>query len=173
MCLSKQYQPEDHSMKKYGIVTAIVVVVLGAALALHAEAKFRHASQTWGGPPMAGRFLQHMADVLDLTDAQQGQIKQMWQAELPTIQPLVQQLAEQHKQMVAATQGGRFNEAQVRPIANQQAQVIAQLIVEKQKLQSQVYAILTPDQQAKMARLQQRHMDRMQNWLNKQTTNQQ
>ena len=157
-------------MKKYGIVTAIVVVVLGLGLALHAQAKFRHASQNWGGPPMAGRFLQRMTDVLDLTDAQQAQVKQMWQAELPAIQPLIQQLADQHKQMVAATGGGKFNEAQVRPIANQQAQVIAQLIVEKQKLQSQVYGILTPDQQAKMARLQQRHMDRMQKWLNGQSS---
>ncbi len=160
-------------MKKYAIVAAITVAILGLALALHAEAKFRHASQTWGGPPMAGRFFQHMVDVLDLTDAQQAQVKQMWQAELPTIQPLIQQLADQHKQMVAATQGGKFNEAQVRPIANQQAQVIAQLIVEKQKLQSQVYGILTPDQQAKAARLQQRHMERMQNWLNQQAPSQQ
>ncbi len=158
--------------KKYAIVTAIVVAVLGVALTVHAEARFRHASQTWGGPPMAGRYLQHLADVLDLTDAQQTQIKQMWKAELPTIQPLLQQLAAQHKQMVAATQSGKFDEAQVRPIANQQAQLIAQLIVEKQKLQSQVYAILTPDQQAKMTRLQQRRMDRMQNWLNKQTSTQ-
>ena len=61
-------------MKKYAIVAAIVVAVLGAGLALHAEAKFRHASQTWGGPPMAGRFFQHMVDVLDLTDAQQAEV---------------------------------------------------------------------------------------------------
>jgi len=153
-------------MKKYAIVAAVVVLVLGVTLAVHAEAKFRHASHTWGGPPMAGRFLQHMADVLDLTDAQQAQVKSMWQAEQPNIMPLVQQLANAHKQMVSVTANGKFDQAQVQAIANQQAQTIAQLIVEKQKLQSQVYGILTPDQQAKMARIQQRHMDHMQKWLN-------
>ena len=154
-------------MKKFAIVAAVSVAVLAAALALHAEAKFRHASEKWGGPPMAGRFLQHMADVLDLTDAQQAQVKSMWQAEQPNIMPLVQQLANAHQQMVAVTAGGKFDQAQVQTIANQQAQTIAQLIVEKQKLQSQVYSILTPDQQAKFAHLQQRHMDRMQKWLNR------
>lgn len=152
-------------MKKFVIVGAVAVLVLGVALAVHAEAKFRHASRTWGGPPVAGRFLQHMADVLDLTDAQQAQIKDMWKAEQPTIMPLVQQLADAHKQMVAVTAAGKFDQAQVQSIANQQAQTIAQLIVEKQRLQSKVYAILTPDQQAKMQRIQQRHMARMQKWL--------
>ncbi len=155
-------------MKKYAIVAAIVVVVLGAALALHAERKFQRASASWGGPPMAGRFLQHMADVLDLTDAQQAQIKSLWQAELPSITPLVRQLADTHKQMVAVTAGGKFDQAKVQALANQQAQTIAQLIVEKQKLQSQVYALLTADQQAKMDRLQQRHMARMEHWLDRQ-----
>lgn len=155
-------------MKKYAITSGIIVVVLAAALALHAEAKFRRASQSWGGPPMAGRFLQHMADVLDLTDAQQAQIKQMWQDEQPAVRPLLQQLAETHKQMVAATGGGKFDQAQVQTIANQQAQTIAQLIVEKQKLQSKVYTVLNADQKAKFERLQQRHMSRMQRWLDRQ-----
>ena len=154
-------------MKKYAIAAGILVLVMGAALALHAEAKFRRASQSWGGPPMAGRFLQHMADVLDLTDAQQAQIKKMWKDEQPTLKPLLQQLAQGHKQMVAATSGGKFDQAQVQAIANQQAQTIAQLIVEKQKLQSKVYTVLNADQQAKFDRLQQRHMARMQKWLDR------
>ena len=154
-------------MKKYAITAAVAVAVLGVALAVHAEARFRRASQSWGGPPMAGRFLQHMTDVLDLTDAQQAQIKSLWQAEQPTIKPLVRQLADTHKQMVAVTAGGKFDQAKVQTLANQQAQTIAQLIVEKQKLQSQVYALLTPDQQAKMDRLQQRHMARMERWLDR------
>ncbi len=155
-------------MKKYAITAAVVVAVLGVALAVHAEAKFRRASQSWGGPPMAGRFLQHMADVLDLTDGQQAQIKNLWQAEQPTIRPLLKQLADTHKQMVAVTAGGKFDQEKVQALANQQAQTIAQLIVEKQKLQSQVYALLTADQQAKMDRLQQRHMARMERWLDRQ-----
>ena len=154
-------------MKKYAITAGILVVVLAGALALHAQAKFRRASQSWGGPPMAGRFLQHMTDVLDLSDAQQAQVKQMWQDEQPTIRPLIQQLADAHKQMVAATSGGKFDQAEVQTIANQQAQTIAQLIVEKQKLQAKVFTVLNADQQAKFERLQQRHMARMQKWLDR------
>ncbi len=165
-----QVPPEGLNMKKYGIAAAIVILVLGVALAVHAQAKFLHASQSWGGPPMAGRFLQHMADMLDLTDAQQAQIKQLWQGEQPTIMPLVKQLADAHKQMLAVTAGGKFDEAQVQGIANQQAQTIVQLIVEKQKLQSKVYAVLTPDQRVKLERLQQRHMARMEPWMTNSAT---
>ncbi|MGE5205367.1 MAG: Spy/CpxP family protein refolding chaperone, partial [Chlamydiota bacterium] len=62
-------------------------------------------------------------------------------------------------------QNGQFDQAQVQAIANQQGQTLANLIVARQELQSKIYALLTPDQQAKFNQMQQRRLEHMQKWL--------
>jgi Spy/CpxP family protein refolding chaperone len=67
------------------------------------------------------------------------------------MQPLLKQLADSRKQMTTATANGAFDQARVAAIANQQSQAMAQLIVEREKTQAQIYnQVLTSEQQAKM-----------------------
>ncbi len=139
-------------------------VVLAGSLA------FAAAHRAMG--PMGMHRWERIAQYLNLTDAQKGQIKTMWQAEKPTMQPLLQQLAENRKAMLAATANGKFDEAAVRNIANQQANVIAQLTVERERLISQVYnQVLTPEQRTKADQLRQKRADRMNAWLQKMENN--
>jgi periplasmic protein CpxP/Spy len=84
-----------------------------------------------------------------LTDQQKTQIKQILENEKPKVQPLRDQLRNEHQQMAALTKDGAFDEAQVRNIANQQAQTQANLIVERQRVKSEIYQLLTPDQRTK------------------------
>jgi Spy/CpxP family protein refolding chaperone len=152
------------------IMATLVAVLLAAAALLYGQAQ-----QPNGWEPGMGmghkRFLNHMAQALQLTDAQKAQIKSMWQAEKPTVQPLLQQLAENHKQMLAVTANGAFDQAKVTAIANQQSQTLAQLIVEKEKLQSQIYSqVLTPEQRTKADELRQKHAARIDQWLQQATT---
>ena len=68
--------------------------------------------------------------------------------------PLVLKLMQGRKAMQSATSmPGTFDEAQVRTAAAQQAQTITDLLVEAERVKSQVSAILTPDQRAKFAQL--------------------
>ena len=56
--------------------------------------------------------------------------------------------------MRTMSQNGAFNEMQVRILATQQGQIIAQMIVEKERVIAEIYRVLTPEQQAKFNRLQ-------------------
>ena len=107
----------------------------------------------FGRGPWRGMFRDRIARELNLTPEQKAQIEQIIQSEKPNIRPLVQQLAEHHKQLKALGQDGNFNEAQVRAIAQQQGQTMAELIVVKERIQSRIFAVLTPEQRQKAAQM--------------------
>ena len=143
-------------------LAVVLAITLGVTLARAGAVGWHHGHR---------HMLKWLAHELDLTDAQQAQIKSMIEAEKPNIRPLVQQLADQQKLMLAATANGAFDDAKVRTIAGNQAQVIAQLLVEKEKLISNVYQnVLTPDQRVKADALRQRMVDRMGKHLQESTT---
>jgi Spy/CpxP family protein refolding chaperone len=98
-----------------------------------------------------------MAEYLQLTDIQKAKIGGLVQAQKPVMEPLLKELASRQKQLADATANGNFAEDRVTSIARQQSQALTQLIVEQEKLQSQIYSqVLTPDQQSKMNNMRER-----------------
>jgi protein CpxP len=144
-------------MKRKIVIGAAAVLVVALGIAVAQE--HRRAKQ-WG-PGMPGHIMAHLARKLNLTDAQKTQVKGIWTAEKPTVVPMLKQLADTHKQLAALSTQGEFNEAQVRPLANQQAQTMANLIVERQKMMSEVEKILTPEQRTKLNEMRQKRMQHM------------
>jgi len=139
-------------------------LAIALALVLAAGAITAVCAARAGGPGnmMFGHRMGWIARKLDLTDAQRTQIQSMIQAERPNFQPLVKQLAANHQQMLVATRGGSFDEAQVRTLANQQAQTLAELMVIRERVISKVYnTVLTPDQKTKADTLRQQMFERM------------
>lgn len=98
---------------------------------------------------------------LNLTDAQQSQIKQIIANEKPAMHPLMQQEEQFHQQMMQLATGANFDEAKAQGIAAQEAQTHTQIEVEHAKIISQAYQVLTPDQKTKFAEMQARHQQRM------------
>ncbi len=147
--------------KKLFLVPVAIILAVAAGL----------AGTVYGQGPKAGfghhrgGMLKHMAKALNLTDSQQGQIKTIMQGERAKMQFLRQQLRQNEQAQNAATTGD-FNEAQARAFAQKQTQIMNDLIVEKQRMKSQIYAVLTPDQRQKALQLmqqrEQRHQERMQ-----------
>ncbi len=149
-------------MKKYvSCTTAILALVAGFAIFLHAQASSADPGKRHGWGRGHGMMMGRIARELDLTDAQKAQIKSIWQAEKPVMQPLLQQLANDRRQMLAATANGQFDQTKVQTIANQQAQVLSQLIVERVKIETKVYSLLTPEQRTKADQLRQKQLDRL------------
>jgi len=56
---------------------------------------------------------------------------------------------------------GPYDEAKVRDIANQQAQVLTELSVQKARIESELFQLLTPDQKTKLNQLFDKHEERM------------
>jgi len=151
---------------KYLAIALALVLAAGALTAVWA-----HTRGGGSGNMMLGHRMGWIARKLDLTDAQKTQIQALIQAEQPNLQPLVKQLAANHQQMLVATRGGSFDEAQVRTLANQQAQTLAELMVIRERVIAKAYnMVLMPDQRTKADTLRQHMLDRMSQRLQEQAS---
>jgi len=124
------------------------------------------------GPPMGGRpheggyfgehSLEFFSDILNLSDAQQTQIKQIMEASRPAMEPLFQQEMQNKKAMMQLAMSGNFDEAKAQTLAQQASQAHIQLEVEHARAISQAYQVLTADQKTKLAQFMAKREQRMQ-----------
>lgn len=142
----------------------ILAVVLGVGL-MAALAFSQTALKPAGfghGRGGFGNMLGRMGHYLDLTDAQRTQMKAILSKEKPTIQPLMQQLAQGHQQMRQLEEASAFDENKVRALATQQSQTLAELMVQKARIKSELVQVLTPDQKTKLTAFEARQQARFQ-----------
>jgi len=144
-------------------LTTILAVALCATMAFSQAATKPAPGMGFGG--FGAHMLGFYADYLDLTDAQQAQVKDILAKEKPTIQPLIQQLAQAHQQISQFEQAGTFDEAKVRALAAQQSRNMTELLVQKARIKSELMTVLTPEQKDKMAKLEARRAARLQKHL--------
>jgi len=138
------------------------VLSIGAALLLGVAVLFAQGMHGHGGPDgMFGHMLDYYADALDLTSAQQDQIKAIWQKEKPTIKPLMHQMHQNRAAMDALVENGAFDEAKTRVLAAQNAQTMIELEVQHARMKSEMLQVLTADQKTKYQQLEAKHEDHM------------
>ncbi|MBV8050246.1 MAG: Spy/CpxP family protein refolding chaperone [Acidobacteriaceae bacterium] len=137
------------------VVTAALAAVLLAGTAI-AQGPHGHGGELFG--PM----LENMTDILDLTDAQQAQIKQLHENAKPTMKPLMEQEHQIHQSLMQLITSGTLTDANAKPILDQESQVHEQLALQHAKLAAQAYQLLTPEQKTKFAQVMARHQQRMQ-----------
>ncbi len=153
-------------MKKYTI--GFLVFALVALSTVFAIAQ--NGGDNWkgkrGGHHKRGGF-GRMAEKLNLTDAQKAQVKEIREAGRSTIQPLREARKANRQKMKAATADRQFDEAQISAIATEQAQISAQMIVEKQRVKAQMFQLLTAEQKVQMQQFKEQRKERFQNRKNR------
>lgn len=142
--------------------TRTKVLIVGAAVILAVAAALAQGMRGHGGPGGFEHMLGFYSDYLDLSSAQQDQIRAIMQKEKPTLAPLMQQIKQFHSQMNQFDQSGTFDEAKVRALATQQSQTMIELAVQHARIKSEMLQVLTPDQKTKFAQLQAKREQRMQ-----------
>jgi Spy/CpxP family protein refolding chaperone len=144
-------------MKRFILWSSVFIVLVAAGIALaRANSFMRHRWGHYGGP------LGYVGRELDLSATQKSQIRSIWQGEKPTVAALVRELNAESKEMDQATAGGNLDEGKVQEIAGRQGSTVAKLLVEKEKLTSQIYTnVLNADQRTKADRLQERWHSRL------------
>lgn len=152
-----------------GVTAIILVVAAGLAGTVLAQGPGREFGP--GFRHHGGWMLKHMTKELNLTADQQSQIKSIMQAERAKTKPLMQQL-RQNSQAQNAAITGNFDEGQARAFASKQTQIMSDLIVEKERAKSQIYAVLTPEQRQKAQQLMQERQEKRQQWKQKQSQQQ-
>jgi len=143
-------------------IIAALAILLVAGVAVSQTVK--RVSEARGmGFAMGGHMFGFFSSYLDLTDAQRAQVKDIMAKERPNIQPLAQQLMQSRQQLRQIAESGAFDEAKVRTLATQQSQTMIELEVQRTRIASELFQVLTPDQKTKMDKFMSRHEQRMMN----------
>ena len=158
-------------MKSNHFKILAVALALAVMAAIGVSQTVRHAHMQGDGI-FDGYMLRYFARKLDLTDAQQAQVKDIMAKEKPTIQPLLLQMAQGHKQLRELVMSGSYDEAKVRELALQQTQTTTQLTVQKARIGSELIQVLTPEQKAKLTELVNQHEQRFMNHMQAETQGQ-
>jgi Spy/CpxP family protein refolding chaperone len=130
---------------KFAAWTAIAV--LGATTSLFA------APTSPAGGHRHGRHGAFLSAYLNLTPAQQAQEKSIFQATRQSAQPVRQQLRQTRQALRAAIETN--NTAQIDQLAKTEGGELGELAAIRGTAMAKVHQILTPEQQQKLAALQQ------------------
>jgi Spy/CpxP family protein refolding chaperone len=101
-----------------------------------------------------GRLVSFVASRLDLSDDQISQAKSILATRRQNAKPEIAEIAQDLKGIQALTQNGSFDEQAVHAQAEKAQQPIEDLIVGSIQTRSQLFALLTPDQQEKVEKMQ-------------------
>jgi Spy/CpxP family protein refolding chaperone len=152
---------------RFRLLMAALAVMLGTAIA-HSQ------TADDGAPPpppfhdhgfgMGEHMLGFFADHLNLTDAQQAQIKAVMQKEHPVLKPLFQQTHQIDLQLRQYAEGS-YDESKVRALATQKSQLEAELSVQETRIHNELFQILTADQQTKLKEMEATHEAHMQSHM--------
>jgi|SRR5271154_1227755 len=130
------------------------ILAIGAAVLLAVAAAIAQGMHGHGGPD--GDF-HRMLHQLDLTSDQQVQVKAIFEKEKPTMQPLMQQMQQNHTAMKTLEASGPFDENKTRALATQNSQTMVDLQVEHARIKSEIMQVLTADQKTKLAQMEANH----------------
>lgn len=126
------------------------VSALGVALAASAAALQNDGG--WFQQRACALFVHRVERQLDITDAQRDQIATILKTEKPVIQSLAATVHLEQEQLLSRQS---FDEAYVRAYAQQHESTMEDVLVEREKVRTEILAVLTPDQRAKARQLRQ------------------
>lgn len=135
-----------------GLSAVVAALVTGGALA-YAQAPqpgVRGRGPGFGpGGPQAGLALRG----LDLTEAQQEQVRQLSQQNREQMRGLMDRMRAAQEARRQAVEAVPFNESQVRAAMKDLAEIEADLAVAQARLQNDIYALLTAEQQQRLQKM--------------------
>ncbi len=149
-------------MKKTALVIATAAsLTLGAAVVLahgHGTPGMHPGGASCGG--MVMQRITRMLHRLDLSDGQREKVHAILEAARPEFRAHMESLRA-GRQKLWNLDPGTFDEARVRELARARADEMVELMVLGQKVRSQVWAVLTPEQREKAAEMRGKMRERM------------
>ena len=106
----------------------------------------------WINKRASGLFIRRIEQRLSITDAQRQQIKSILQAEQPTIDALAVRVRQENDQLISKPE---FDEGYVRAFAQQHAATVEDVLVEREKIRTEILQVLTPEQRQKLQLMRQ------------------
>jgi Spy/CpxP family protein refolding chaperone len=147
--------------KRNFILAASLIVSAGAAFPQAQPADSKPAEQH----KRHGRDGQHMAEALNLTDAQKEQAKAIREKHRASSEDVRNQMRTFHEQLKAAKEAN--NTAEVQRLTQQREALFARVKETFTAQRNEFRSILTADQQAKFDQMREKHGDRQGKWRNR------
>ena len=136
-----------------------------ALLALVSMAAFSATAQAgphgmpgmmFGGGPGPGLMLEHMADHLDLDDAQRESVRNILEAAKPEIEALREQFRANREALDALDASDSASSAELNNLAISNGQLATEGTLLFTRIRTEVHAVLTEEQREKLARSKER-----------------
>jgi protein CpxP len=132
---------------KLAVLALLTATVTGAAMTAGAfEGSFRGRGCCGGGKAHHERGLAGLSEKLGLTAEQKAKIEAIRDANREKAKPLRQELRENGRKLQELAKAETFDEAAARALASEQADVRAELTVQRLKARHEVRSVLTPEQ---------------------------
>ena len=143
-------------------MTRRVLIAAGLAVVLAAGSAVAIAQPPQGGPgvqepgrgPRGGGFRGHGPDWglrgIDLTDAQRDQVKAIMESHKSEFEQAGTKLRDAHRALAQATGAETIDEAAIRARSTEVATAMADEAILRAKVRSEVFGILTAEQQQKL-----------------------
>ncbi|MDX2494607.1 MAG: Spy/CpxP family protein refolding chaperone [Desulfuromusa sp.] len=157
-------------MKKTTIISTLLIAILlsgGATFAWSSGHGKKNCGDSCDRKGQGMSYEQHeermethlgkMAVILDLTDQQKGQIKDLLEKKWQDHQSMRAEMQTSRESLREYKQGKEFNESEFRTIAQKQADLKTEMMVQRAKTKQQLFAVLTPEQQQKAEKLRTMH----------------
>jgi Spy/CpxP family protein refolding chaperone len=138
--------------KLVALAAAVLVLIPLAATAQ----RFGHGPGGGFGP---GFRMGRMAERLELTDDQLGQIRGILEARREQFEPLMAEQAQLRRELREAIHGEAYDEGLVRDVAGRLGESGVEIAVLRGRVAQEVMTVLTPEQQAEARELQQELRD--------------
>ncbi len=157
-------------MDKHTVTRLLIAsgIALAVPLAAHADPmmagwgghKHRHGPHGMYGADDSPRFLRG----LSLTDAQREKVKTIVQAQAPALQEKANEARNARMELWSLSMSGQYDEAKAKSLAEGGTQAMAEIALMRARTGSQIYQVLTPEQQTqlkeRMERFKSRRMER-------------
>lgn len=138
----------------YSLTTTILnltlAFILGSFVVADAQPPWARGGQ---GGPGGGDMEDRFARLLNLTDAQKTQIKNLREAAQTASKPYFEQIKPITGQMRQLIEAPTFDEAAARALAAKMSQLQIEVHIIQAKAEAAIYTLLTPEQKAKLAEL--------------------
>lgn len=133
-------------MKYAGVAALATGMVFAQAPAGGSQSASTQAQQ--GRRRFMRRHLDRIAQQLNLTDSQKQQSRAIFRQARQSAQPIRQELKQNREALQAAAKANQAD-TQIQTLANQQGQLLGQLVAIRTEASAKFYQMLTPEQRAK------------------------
>ncbi|MFN7927229.1 MAG: Spy/CpxP family protein refolding chaperone [Blastocatellia bacterium] len=142
------------------ILNLALALVIGTCVITGAQPPWARGGGVPGGPGQGGpggfgggNFEDRFARLLNLTEAQKAQIKNLRDQAQTTAKQYYEQIKPITEQMQKLIEAPAFDEAAARALAGKMTQLQTEVHLIQAKTENAIYNLLTPEQKAKLAEL--------------------